>query len=262
MSDHKAASLSGWRLGALFLALTVFSPTVRAATNLITNGSFENGNWGGTDSFVNSNNASNLMFWNTQVGDWTPNSNSTWIQDAVRASDGNRLVWLGPPGAPYFTPITYISQTVAANTLTAGQTYHLSLDYDFFDPSDPTGASSMDSTLKVYYILGTSMDMGGGSVMLTDDINTQTTLLTETGMTDSWNSLQWTQGGVDFTMPGLAGYDYLRIFFAAPPNGGSTPSMGVLIDNIGLSVAVVPEPGSLLLVAAGTVGLLARRRRI
>ncbi|MDB6116496.1 MAG: hypothetical protein JWO08_277, partial [Verrucomicrobiaceae bacterium] len=235
-----------------------------AATNLITNGSFENGNWGGTDSFVNSNNASNLMFWNTQVADWTPNSNSTWIQDPLRSSDGNRMVWLGPPGAPFFTPITYISQTVAASGLTSGQSYHFSLDYDFFDRNDPSNTMSMDSSLKVYYILGMNMDMGGGNIMLMDDLNTETTLLTQTGMTDTWNDpsgLMWTQGGADFVMPDMTGFDYLRIYIAAPPNSVQTPSMGVLVDNLGLSVVAVPEPGSLFLAAAGCARLMSRRRR-
>lgn len=235
--------------------------TATAATNLITNGGFESGVWGGTDSFIDSNNASNLLFWNTQVANWVPDSNSTWIQDTTRASEGNRFVWLGPPGAPFNQAITYISQTVATNTLASGLDYHLSLDFDFLDPNDPNNMMGMTSTLKVYYLLGNDMDMGGGNIMLMDDINTQTDLLTESGITDSWNNpsgLQWNSDGIDFTMPNLAGYDYLRIFFAAPPNTVQTPSMGVLVDN--LSLSVVPEPGSFVLLGAGLLGLMGRRR--
>jgi hypothetical protein len=257
MARHPILCLLGLALVSL-----VAGQRVHAQTNLITNGSFEAGAWGGTDSFVNSNNASNLLFWNTQVASWIPDSNSTWVQDPTRASDQNRMVWLGPPGAPYNQPITYIAQTVSVAGLTAGQSYHLALDYDFLDPTDPNGLAAMNSTMQVYYMLGNAMDMGGGNFMLMDDTNTKTGLLSEMGMTGSWNNaggLQWTQDGVDFTMPGLSSYDYLRIFIAAPPNGGATPSMGVLVDNV--SLVAVPEPGSLLLTSMGLLGVLSLRRR-
>ena len=262
MSARNAVSLTCLRIAIACFALAVLVPCAGAQTNLITNGSFESGNWDGTASFVNSNNASALMFWNTQVGNWIPDSNSTWVQDPTRAQDQNRMVWLGPPGAPYNQAITYISQTVSAAGLTAGQDYHLSLAYDFFDPTDPNGAAPMNSTLKVYYVLGNSMDMGGGNLMLTDDANTQTALLTEIGMTGSWDNssgLPWSQGSVDFVLPNMAGYDYLRLYLAAPANSVQSPSMGVLVDNVSLSV--VPEPGSLLLAAAGMFKLLSRRKR-
>ncbi|MDB6138294.1 MAG: hypothetical protein JWO94_1366 [Verrucomicrobiaceae bacterium] len=264
MSSSATAPFTRTYLGAVLFALALSSSFLCAQTNLITNGSFESGNWDGTQAFVDSNNATGLMFWNTQVANWIPDSNSTWVQDATRASDQNRFVWLGPPGLPYNQAITYIAQTVATSSLAAGQSYHLGLDYDFFNPSDANGASPMTSTLKVYYMLGTSMDMGQGSVMLTDDTNTLASLFTETDMTDAWNNpggLQWTQGGINFTMPNLSGYDYLRVFLAAPANDGTTSSMGVLVDNVSLSLTVIPEPGSLILAAIGVAGLVGQRRR-
>lgn len=253
------------RLLACFV-LTALPLAAHAATNLINNGGFEAGNWDGTSSFVDSGNASDLLFWNTVVGSWTPNSRSTWVQDAGRASSGSRFVWLGPPGAPYNQPNTFISQTIAASgngspgtALVKGQSYHLAFDYDFFDVTDPTGAMAMDSTLQVYYMLGNFMFMGDPNNPMLMDNGVRSDLLSISGMTGSWSNVQWSQAGVDFVMPDLTGYDYLRLFIAAPPNTVQTPSMGALLDNVSLSV--VPEPGSLLLAgtALGCVGL--RRRR-
>ena len=251
--------------GPCLLALGVLAPSAHAQVNLIANGSFEAGVWDGTASFVDSNNASALMFWNNQASSWVPDSNSTWVQDATRASDGSRFVWLGPPGAPYNEANTYVSQTVPVlgtgapgTALVAGAMYHLSLDHAFFDPNDPTNSMNMDSTLQIYYMLGNAMNMGDpNNPMLTDNPSTLTALLTDTGTTESWASVHWTQAGVDFQMPDTTGYDYLRIFIAAPANGGSTPSMGVLVDNV--SLVAVPEPSSLLLL--GVAFAIRRRRR-
>jgi hypothetical protein len=248
---------------ASLLTFCVFLPKAKAQ-NLVSNSSFETGNWDGTQTFVDPNNASTLLYWNNVVSNWTPNSGSTWVQDAPRASDGNRMVWLG---APPFSAQTYISQPIstlsAGGSLQSNQNYTLTLDYDFFDPTDPQGLMGMDSTIDIYYILGTYMFMGDpGNPMLMDNAATRTQLFTDSGMTDSWlngANMNWMTANIDFQAPNLSGYDYLRIFIAAPLNTVSTPSMGVLVDNVSLSVAVVPEPSSLALVALATIGW--RRRR-
>lgn len=232
--------------------------------NLITNGSFETGSWSGSESFVDTNNGTTLMFWNNLVSNWTPNSGSTWVQDAVRAQDGTRMVWLGAPSSG---TETYISQPVstlsAGGSLLGNQTYHLSLGYDFFDRSDPEGMMAMESTVNVYYVLGTYMFMGDpGNPMLMDVSSTRTALFTDSGMTDTWSSgagMNWQTCGIDFTTPSLTGYDYLRIYISAPKDTISSPSMGVLVDNVSLTLATVPEPGSLLLL--GVLGTVLRRRR-
>lgn len=240
-------------------------PNQAGAQNLVTNGSFESGAWGGTESFVDSNNATTLMYWNNLVSNWTPNSGSTWVQDAVRAPDGNRMVWLGAPASGAETYISQPISTVSAGGgLQGNQTYHLSLGYDFFDRSDPEGMMAMESTINIYYVLGTYMFMGDpGNPMLMDDSFTRTALFTDSGMTDAWStgaSMDWQTASINFTTPSLTGYDYLRIYISAPQDTPSSPSMGVIIDNVSLNLATVPEPGSLLLATLGAM-LLARCRR-
>ena len=225
------------------------------AQNLVSNGSFENGSWGGTASFVDPNNGTALLYWDGQVNGWVPNSNSVWVQDAVRAEDGNRMVWLGPPSSLY--------QLISTTSLQSNQNYHLSLAYDFFDRNDPEGSMSMDSTLTISYVLGTYMDMGGGSMMLEDDFSTFTSLYSTTGMTDAWSNganMDWMTASFNFQLPDLDDNEYLRLIISAPSNSVPTPSMGVLIDNVSLTVAVVPEPASLLLVALSALCCQRRRR--
>ena len=248
---------------ASILVLNAWMPEAHAQ-NVVLNGSFESGNWSGTQAFVEPNNASTLLYWNNVVSKWTPNSGSTWVQDSLRASDGNRMVWLGPPTS---SSETYISQPVstlsAGGSLQSNTAYRLTLDYDFFDLTDPSAGMAMDSTINVYYVLGTYMFMGDPEMpMLMDDSFTKTSLYSDTGTIDSWlngANMNWTTASIDFQTPNLTGYDYLRVFISAPQNSVPTPSMGVLVDNVSLSAAPVPEPGSALLLSLGA--LLVRRRR-
>ncbi len=248
----------------LAVMLALVSQRAHAQANLITNGSFESGNWDGSTSFVDPNNATALLFWNNQVASWTPNSGSDWIQDPTRASNLNRFVWLGPPGSS--TP-TFISQTVYVNgngnpaaALVTGATYHIGLDIDFFNQSDPNNTMGMMSTVQVYFELGNAMVMGDpNSPMLSENPSTLTNLITASGTTDGWATIHWTSTGADFVMPDTTGYDYLRIFIAAPQDSGNSPSVGVLVDNV--SLVAVPEPGSLMLGCAAVAIFGWRRRR-
>ena len=246
------------------LGVHVGTPQARAA-NLVLNGSFENGNWDGTQSFVDAGNATLLLFWNNVADRWTPNDNSSWIQDPIRANAGNRMVWLGPPTSATDTFISEPISTPGAGGSLAGNTsYHLSLAYDFFDKNDPQNMMGMDSSIKVYYTRGHYMFMGDPNMPMLLDDATQTTVFTDTGTTDSWlngASMNWKTASIDFVTPDMSGYDYLRIFIAAPQNSGPTPSMGVLVDNVSLDLAAVPEPSSLLLLSVAAGMALLRRRK-
>jgi hypothetical protein len=253
------------RLTALLLFSSALVPEARAAINLIGNAGFESGAWTGSDNFVDNGNATPLLYWNNVTTGWTPNSGSTWVQDAARASEGSRMVWLGSPSS---STETYISRPISvtgsggpSTDLLSNELYHLSLDYDFFDVTDPGAHLGNTSTLTVYYELGMYMFMGDPDMpMLMDDVGTRTQLATFTGPTDNWlnASMNWQNCGIDFLTPNLGGYDYLRLFFVAPQDSGSTPSHGVLLDNTSLGLVTVPEPGSMLLLG---LGLLCCRRR-
>lgn len=220
------------------------------AASLITNGSFEIGSWGGAQSFVDPGNATDAP-WSGLFDNWLT-FGSTWVQDAVRADDGNRMVWVQPGN--------YLQQTLATSALQSGQTYTLSLGYDFFDPSDPNNLMGMDSSIQIYYVTGYYYAMPGHTMPM-DDAPVQ--LYANTGMTDAWNegaNMDWQTANINFQLPSLAGKDYLRLYITAPSNSPGTPSMGVLIDNVSLNLAVIPEPGSLMLAVLGLM-FYGRRRR-
>lgn len=239
----------------LCLGLLVLAAPASGA-NLFTNASFENGAWGGSQSFVNSNNATTLFNSSSTLTGWTTVIGSTWVQDPTRATDANRMLWLGPPSVGSFVcasqKVNVFTSGDPSLQLVANNRYNLLLDYSFFDPNDPTAALAGLSTFTAYYVLGTN---AGG-----DDPFSQTTLFTNTGSVSNWNALQWNQASISFDMPNIAGYDYIKFFLSAPKATAFVQSRGVLIDNASLSL--VPEPGSLIL--CGTLLSLAahRRRRV
>lgn len=237
----------------LSLGLLVVTSPVSGA-NLFTNASFESGTWGGSQSFVDPNNATTLFNSSSTLTGWTTVIGSTWVQDTTRATDANRMLWLGPPSVGAWDcasqKVSLFSSGDPSLQLVANNRYNLLVDYSFFDPNDPTAALVGLSSFTAYYVLGTN---AGG-----DDPFSQTTLFTNTGSVSNWNALQWNQASISFDLPNIAGYDYIKFFLSAPKATASVQSRGVLIDNASLSL--VPEPGSLIL--CGTLlGLAAHRRR-
>ena len=239
------------------LALMAWVSPMRAA-NLFSNSSFENGTWGGSQTFVDPSNATSLFNSTSTITGWSTVTGSTWVQDATRTTDGNRMLWLGPPTAGSWT---CISQKVSAFSsgdpslqLVSGSRYTLSVDYSLFAPSDPTASLPGLSTFTVYYVLGTNS--------FGDDPFSQHTMFTDVDAVSDWSSLQWNQLDIVFDMPSITGYDYIKFFLSAPKADAFTQSRGVLIDNAMLDYTplAIPEPGSLIM-ALAAMGLCARRRR-
>lgn len=253
----KPLALPRLRLG---LALMWLATVPVQAANLFTNSSFEDGTWGGGQSFVDANNATSLSNSSTTINGWTTNIGSTWVQDSSRVTDANRMLWLGPPSVGTNDCISQKVNLFGSGDpslqLVANNRYTLTVDYALFDPNDPTAAQPGLSTFQVYYLLGTN---AGG-----DNPFTQTFLLNTTDIVSPWSNglggsgLNWTQATLTFDLPSTAGYDYMKFFLSAPKATASVQSRGVLIDNSGLALAI-PEPGSLVLLTS--LAFIARRRR-
>lgn len=247
------------RIG-LGLALMWLAAMTAQAANLFTNSSFENGAWGGGQSFVDANNATSLSNSSTTINGWTTNLGSTWVQDSSRVTDANRMLWLGPPSVGTNVCISQKVNLFGSGDpslqLVANNRYTLTVDYALFDPNDPTAALPGLSTFQVYYLLGTN---AGG-----DDPFSQTFLLNTTDVVSPWSNglggsgLDWSQATLSFDLPSTAGYDYMKFFLSAPKATASVQSRGVLIDNSSLALAI-PEPGALMLLTA--LAFQGRRRR-
>lgn len=245
--------------GVLFLALLA-GRAAMGQVNILNNSSFEVGLWSGGQNFVDPGNATALFSNTSTIGSWETHNGSTWVEDAARAVNGDRMLWIGPPQAGselctiYNTPV--FSAGDAALHLIAGNRYNVSINFAFFDPADPMASSGEDSTLQIYYLLGSNA--------LGDDPFSKVSLRNLQGEVAAWSSglggsgSLWNLASAEFDVPDITGYDYLKLYFSAPANTVATPSRGVLLDQASLSL--VPEPDSLLLTVLGLLGMLSRRR--
>jgi hypothetical protein len=229
-----------------------------SGAELLTNGSFETGTWGGSYDFVDTNNATQLWTNPQLLNGWRTSNHSVWINDPARATDADRFVWLqhSKGNATTITQdLRYYTSGDSSTSIVGGSTYQLSLDFAYFDPGDVDGSNSMQSSLQVYYRLGTDAEDA--------DPFTDTELMMDFNNVSPWadlsggSGLTWHNGTMTFTLPNIPGYDFLRIYIASPQDSIATPSRGVAIDNI--SLAAVPEPSALL--ALGSLGLLSLRRK-
>jgi hypothetical protein len=249
-------------------AILLASVSSVAAANLFTNSSFEQGSWTGLQAFVNPNNSTELTTAPALTG-WQTNPNTYWVEDPSRTplGGGNRMLWLGPPSATN----TCVTQTLdlfsignPQNQLVGLQTYRLSIDYAFFNPTNLSPAPGTPSALQIHYVMYSGGVPDPGSYYyFPEDPGDPTTPTNITGTLSPWTTsgasgLGWTTATFDFVLPDVTGYDQIKFCFSAPFSTPSTPSAGVLVDRAGLTV--VPEPTSLLLSMIGG-GLALRRRR-
>jgi hypothetical protein len=238
--------------------IPVFALVSASGTELLTNGSLETGTWVGSYDFIDTNNATQLWTTPQLLNGWRTSNHSVWINDPTRAADADRFVWLqhSKGNATTITQdLRYYTSGDSTTSIVGGSTYQLSLDFAYFDPGDVNGTNSMQSSLQVFYRLGTDLDDA--------DPFTDTELLMDFGSVSPWadlsggSGLTWYNGSMTFTLPSIVGYDFMRIYIASPQDSIATPSRGVLIDH--LSLSAVPEPSALL--ALGSLGVLSLRRR-
>ena len=225
---------------------------------LFLNHGFETGTWGGQYDFVDSNNATALVPSPQYIPNWGTVGNSVWVEDPTRAAEGARFLWLDPSNGPEVCTTYTMGYGLSGDTATqfvGGEEYTLSLNYAFFDPNDLTGSNPDLSSLEIYAVLG---ETGFGR-----DPSTREDIFLTSGSVSRWTApgggsgIQWMAADITFTMPALAGYDTISFFISAPSELSGQPTRGVAIDNMRL--AAVPEPGTVLLLAA--CGLVTRLRR-
>ena len=211
--------------------------------NQIVNGSFEidrePARWTGTDSFVDANNATrlNVTSDNAPAG-WTllnqqagsgGNTQSYWIQDAARAVDGQRFVYMQADQA-VATQTFCLNGYVPLKTSGAceadfveGKTYRISFDYAMFDTAQPNGNANDTHELWIesaYY--------GGAGLLYPPEAPTNGELLRVSAPLSSWGSIQWKHAEIYITPPVGSGRTYFDLAISSPPDG----TKGVLYDNV------------------------------
>ena len=243
----------------ILLWAVIWSPAAVRGDQLFSNTGFENGTWSGTYDFVDTDNATQLWTLPQLLPGWKTATNTVWVDDPSRAAEGGRFLWLDPS----FGPTICVSNTLAVASsgdsslgLVSGGTYSINASYAFFDPGDPTAGDPMNSSFEIYALLGdNSFGLDPGS---------RIDFYFDSGEVSPWTNggtgsgLNWYDANIQFTLGDVTGYDYMTFFFSAPVHSELEPSRGVAVDNI--TLAAVPEPGSLLLLCTLGASFVRRRR--
>ena len=199
-----------------------------AATNLVTDGSFESASLSAGSSALYG--GSSLVGWTALPGD------TLEVRNALvgTAKDGNNFVELDS---------THNSSMLTTIDTTAGQTYSLSFWYSG-RPSSASSNSAFPSGRVPASSDGLTVNYGSGTVAVHSPTNTTDDNL-------------WRQFTATFTATGTS----TALMFGAT---GKDDGYGSSLDDVSVSAIGVPEPGSPAMMAAGLLGLLGlgvRRQR-
>ncbi len=215
---------------ALVLSALLLATSAGAATNLVTNGSFEGPNVLAGGNYVLYNTGS------TVITGWTvlaPTASESVALNpdtylGLKASDGRQ--WIDMTGVTGYDK-GMRSDAVAT---TVGATYHVSFDVGNYLPF---GVATLGLSLN-----------GGPEALYTN---------TSLAVTAT-NPMNW----VSFSFDWVANSSSLQLSFVGRPNGALSNNLGIGLDNVGVALAV-PEPGTwgLLAMGLGAIGLRLSRRR-
>lgn len=199
-----------------------------AATNLVTDGSFESASVAAGSYALYG--GSSLVGWTALPGD------TLEVRNALvgTAKDGNNFVELDS---------THNSSMLTTIDTTVGQTYSLSFWYSG-RPSSATSNSAFPSGHVPASSDGLTVNYGSGTVAVHSP-------------TDTTDDNLWRQFTATFTATGTS----TALMFAAT---GKDDGYGSSLDDVSVNAIGVPEPTSPAMMAAGLLGLLGlgvRRKR-
>jgi hypothetical protein len=217
------------------ILLTLCLPNVIYAQNLFTNGSFELGNFNGNATIVApANNADDSG--STDISDWSRDNGVFWIEDATRASNGNRFLYI-----PILGNCSAQGFNLSNGIVSSCKTYKITFDGAGFDHLNPNGGVGLSAfTLEAKYA-----DANGIALLAVLDrrgfTDVQTGQAAQNPVVPSaWNSLAWKRMTTYFTLPDApAGANKIQIFISSS-NQIAGATQGIVIDNVVLEA--VPEP--------------------
>jgi hypothetical protein len=215
--------------------VTLCLPNVIFAQNLFPNGSFELGNFSANSTIVSpANNADNLG--SSDITNWSRDNGVVWIEDATRASQGNRFLYI-----PVAGECSAQGFNLSNGIIGSCKTYKITFDGAGFDHLNPNGGVGLSSfTVEAKYA-----DANSNPILAVLDRRGFTDV--QTGqpapnpvVPSAWNSLVWKRMTTYFTLPDApVGATKIQIFISNS-NQIAGATKGIVIDNLVLEA--VPAP--------------------
>jgi hypothetical protein len=211
--------------------------TCCTGTNIITNGSFENGAFTANTSVVDPNNANSVNTSSTIITDWHRDSNIKWISDGTRATDGNKFMYLP-------TQIKCVTRDFTLGIdISICKTYKVCFDVAAFDETQPNGGTNTSGlVLEGTFFSSTNTQQAAFKIVDFTEVSTNTPL-TNPMTISSWNDIKWKRVTATFTIPPttLKNADSFKLYFSNAINKFvASDGKGILLDNVCLTEVLTP----------------------